>query len=121
VALAADIETGGAAGALGVLSQAKAAADEAESTSGFWAAFFNSVSMIIVTELGDKTFFIAAVLAMRHDRLLIFAGAMGGSAVATQESSDFGPCSPPPLTSHDHSRCFDRHDNIIGGDRQRAA
>lgn len=33
--------------------------------------------MIIVTELGDKTFFIAAVLAMRDDRLLIFGGAIG--------------------------------------------
>ncbi len=33
--------------------------------------------MIIVTELGDKTFFIAAVLAMRDDRLMIFGGAIG--------------------------------------------
>jgi len=31
-----------------------------DSTS-FWAAFINSLIMIIVTELGDKTFFIAAV------------------------------------------------------------
>jgi len=44
---------------------------------GFWPAFFNSLSMILVTELGDKTFFIAAVLAMRYDRLLIFGGAIG--------------------------------------------
>lgn len=44
---------------------------------GFWPAFFKSLSMIIVTELGDKTFFIAAVLAMRYDRLLVFGGAIG--------------------------------------------
>jgi putative Ca2+/H+ antiporter (TMEM165/GDT1 family) len=44
---------------------------------GFWGAFVNSLSMIIVTELGDKTFFIAAVLAMRDDRLMIFGGAIG--------------------------------------------
>lgn len=34
----------------------------------FWSAFLNSVAMIIVTELGDKTFFIAAILAMQHPR-----------------------------------------------------
>lgn len=34
----------------------------------FWASFGNSVIMIIVTELGDKTFFIAAILAMQYDR-----------------------------------------------------
>ena len=39
-----------------------------DSSIGFWAAFVNSLIMIIVTELGDKTFFIAAVLAMRQVR-----------------------------------------------------
>ena len=28
----------------------------------FWAAFFNSLAMILVTEIGDKTFFIAAIM-----------------------------------------------------------
>jgi len=32
--------------------------------------------VIIVTELGDKTFFIAAILAMRHGRMVVYAGAM---------------------------------------------
>jgi Ca2+/H+ antiporter, TMEM165/GDT1 family len=50
---------------------------DGDPVNGFWAAFFNSVTMIIVTELGDKTFFIAAVLAMRYDRWLIFTGAIG--------------------------------------------
>lgn len=49
----------------------------AELSSNFWGAFVNSVSMILVTEIGDKTFFIAAVLAMRYDRILVFAGAIG--------------------------------------------
>jgi hypothetical protein len=35
---------------------------------GFWSAFVNSLVMIWATELGDKTFFIAAILAMRHER-----------------------------------------------------
>ena len=54
------------------------AGEAGDLSSSFWQAFFNSVSMIIVTELGDKTFFIAAVLAMRYDRLVIFSGAIGG-------------------------------------------
>lgn len=46
-------------------------------TSNFFAATINSLAMIIVTEIGDKTFFIAAVLAMRHGRIVVYAGAMG--------------------------------------------
>lgn len=34
----------------------------------FWPAFVHSIGMIIATELGDKTFFIAAILAMKHER-----------------------------------------------------
>ena len=45
----------------------------------FAASGINSLFMIIVTELGDKTFFIAAVLAMRAGRLVVYAGAMGKS------------------------------------------
>jgi Ca2+/H+ antiporter, TMEM165/GDT1 family len=43
----------------------------------FISATVNSLIMILVTEIGDKTFFIAAVLAMRHGRLTVYAGAMG--------------------------------------------
>jgi Ca2+/H+ antiporter, TMEM165/GDT1 family len=43
---------------------------------GFMHAFLASLSVIIVSELGDKTFFIAAIMAMRHPRLTVFAGAM---------------------------------------------
>ena len=39
--------------------------------------------MILVCEMGDKTFFIAAIMAMRHDRLVIFAGAISALAVMT--------------------------------------
>lgn len=41
------------------------------------SAIVNSFFMILVTEIGDKTFFIAAVLAMRNGRLIVYAGAMG--------------------------------------------
>ena len=39
---------------------------------GFIHAFVASLSVIIVSELGDKTFFIAAIMAMRHPRLVAF-------------------------------------------------
>lgn len=38
-------------------------------------ALVQSLSMIIVSEIGDKTFLIAAILAMRHPRLAVFLGA----------------------------------------------
>lgn len=49
----------------------------------FIHAFVSSVSVIIVSELGDKTFFIAAIMAMRHSRLTVFIGAIGALGVMT--------------------------------------
>lgn len=43
---------------------------------GFFNAFTSSTAMIIATEIGDKTFFIAAVLSMRNPRLFVFGGAI---------------------------------------------
>lgn len=52
-------------------------------TLGFLHGFVAAISVIIVSELGDKTFFIAAIMAMRHSRLTIFVGAMGALASMT--------------------------------------
>lgn len=49
------------------------------SRSGFAAAF----SLIFVSEIGDKTFFIAALLAMRHSRLLVLLGAATALSLMT--------------------------------------
>lgn len=57
---------------------------------GFVHAFVASFSVIIVSELGDKTFFIAAIMAMRHPRLTVFAGAIGALALMTVLSAVFG-------------------------------
>jgi len=46
--------------------------------------------MIIVSELGDKTFFIAAIMAMRHPRQLVFCAAVAALAVMTIFSSLIG-------------------------------
>ncbi|KAF6772271.1 hypothetical protein AHF37_08223 [Paragonimus kellicotti] len=42
-----------------------------------------SLYVIIISELGDKTFFIAAIMAMQHPRCLVYAGAMGALATMT--------------------------------------
>ncbi|XP_012279891.1 transmembrane protein 165 [Orussus abietinus] len=57
---------------------------------GFIHGFIASLSVIIVSELGDKTFFIAAIMAMRHPRLTVFAGAITALALMTILSVIFG-------------------------------
>lgn len=46
--------------------------------------------MILVSELGDETFIIAAIMAMRHPRAIVFAGAIGALAVMTVLSTALG-------------------------------
>jgi len=66
-------------------------ADEfADSTLSFWHAFVASISVILVSEIGDKTFFIAAIMAMRHSRLTVFAGALTALFLMTVLSSTLG-------------------------------
>jgi len=50
---------------------------------GLVHAFVASLSVIVVSELGDKTFFIAAIMAMRHSRITVFAGAISALALMT--------------------------------------
>ncbi|XP_069696918.1 putative divalent cation/proton antiporter TMEM165 isoform X2 [Periplaneta americana] len=61
-----------------------------KSNLGFIHAFIASISVIIVSELGDKTFFIAAIMAMRHPRLTVFLGALTALALMTVLSVVFG-------------------------------
>eukprot|EP00927_Polykrikos_kofoidii_P034352 TRINITY_DN2915_c0_g1_i1.p1 TRINITY_DN2915_c0_g1~~TRINITY_DN2915_c0_g1_i1.p1 ORF type:complete len:324 (+),score=50.88 TRINITY_DN2915_c0_g1_i1:68-973(+) len=61
-------------------------------------SFVESFAMIIVTELGDKTFFIAALLAMRNDRLPVFCGAAGALAAMTVLSAAIGHTLPALLS-----------------------
>ncbi|KAG8188870.1 hypothetical protein JTE90_018275 [Oedothorax gibbosus] len=57
---------------------------------GFIHAFLAAVSVILVSELGDKTFFIAAIMAMRHPRITVFLGAMSALTVMTILSACLG-------------------------------
>lgn len=56
----------------------------------FVHGFIASLSVILVSELGDKTFFIAAIMAMRHSRVTIFTGAIAALALMTILSAVFG-------------------------------
>lgn len=47
------------------------------------SAFTAGLLLIVVSELGDKTFFIAVILAMRHSRRLIYAGVIAALALMT--------------------------------------
>merc|ERR1712216_411643 len=60
------------------------------SLQGFWEAFTSSVAMILATEVGDKTFFIAAVMSMKHDRFAVFSGAILALIVMTVLSTAMG-------------------------------
>jgi len=62
------------------------------------AAFGNSLAMTIATELGDKTFFIAALLAMRHGRRSVFLGAYAALVAMTIISSGIGVVSSSLLS-----------------------
>lgn len=53
-------------------------------------AFTAGLLLITVSELGDKTFFIAAILAMRHPRRFVFVGAVAALALMTVLSVLFG-------------------------------
>jgi len=60
------------------------------SDDNFLHGFLAALSVIIVSELGDKTFFIAAILSMKHPRLTVFAGAILSLAIMHVMASFFG-------------------------------
>lgn len=73
------------------LGMASVIHDEVE---GSVQALVQSFAMIIVSEIGDKTFLIAAILAMRHPRMLVFAGAFGSLVVMSILSAAMGHLLP---------------------------
>lgn len=60
-------------------------------------AVWSSFSMIVVSEIGDKTFLIAAILAMRQPRPIVFLGAFGALAVMSVLSALLGVMFPTLL------------------------
>ncbi|XP_051144707.1 GDT1-like protein 4 [Andrographis paniculata] len=56
--------------------------------------FSKSLAMTILSEIGDKTFFAAAILAMRHPRRLVLSGCLGALIVMTILSAVVGWAAP---------------------------
>eukprot|EP01059_Diplonema_ambulator_P004335 TRINITY_DN1403_c0_g1_i1.p1 TRINITY_DN1403_c0_g1~~TRINITY_DN1403_c0_g1_i1.p1 ORF type:complete len:283 (+),score=117.90 TRINITY_DN1403_c0_g1_i1:46-894(+) len=66
--------------------------------SGTWLeSVMSSWFMILVSEIGDKTFFIACLMAMRNDRLTVFLGAMSALGAMTILSAAMGHIVPTLL------------------------
>ncbi|KAL0581275.1 GCR1-dependent translation factor 1 [Marasmius crinis-equi] len=61
---------------------------------GSMEALVQSFAMIIVSEIGDKTFLIAAILAMSNPRFVVFAGAFGSLVVMSILSAAMGHILP---------------------------
>jgi len=71
--------------------------------AGAASAFVASFSTIVVSELGDKTFFIAAIMAMRYNRIAVLAGALFALFLMTAISTGFGTLVTslvPPFYTH---------------------
>merc|ERR1719162_2854496 len=73
----------------------------------FWNGFTTSTTMIIATEIGDKTFFIAAVLSMRNSRYSVLFGSVMALVCMTVLSTLMGLILPSILPKS--------YTHIIGG------
>ncbi|XP_022747794.1 GDT1-like protein 3 [Durio zibethinus] len=69
---------------------------------GIFDGFFTSLSMIIVSEIGDETFIIAALMAMRHPKSTVLSGALAALIVMTVLSTGLGRI-VPNLISRKHT------------------
>ena len=74
--------------ALDLASVSGGASAIATSTNEFLAGFaetgfYQAFSLVFLSEIGDKTFFIAGLLAMKTSRLISFIGSVGALAVMT--------------------------------------
>ena len=50
----------------------------------------SSITVILVSEIGDKTFFIAAILAMTNNKLVVFLAALAALYIMTIVSAALG-------------------------------
>lgn len=57
-------------------------------------SYLLSLTMILFSEIGDKTFLIAALMAMKHDRLLVFSAAFSALIAMTILSAVLGHALP---------------------------
>lgn len=69
---------------------------------GLFDALFASFSMILVSEIGDETFIIAALMAMRHPKSIVLSGALSALIIMTVLSTGLGRI-VPNLISKKHT------------------
>ncbi|KAL2198752.1 hypothetical protein P885DRAFT_76355 [Corynascus similis CBS 632.67] len=75
----------------------KASGFEDEDNDGIiqpFHSFMLSYTMIIFSEIGDKTFLVAALMAMKHDRLVVFSAALSALVAMTVLSALLGHTVP---------------------------
>ncbi|KAH0711456.1 hypothetical protein KY289_007415 [Solanum tuberosum] len=75
---------------------------DVDSNLGTLDALFASLSMILVSEIGDETFIIAALMAMRHPKSIVLSGALSALFVMTILSTGLGRI-VPNLISRKHT------------------
>lgn len=83
---------GSAAAAAAAIPDQSSQGDQPDTPS--YNAFLMSISMIVVSEIGDKTFLIAALMAMRNSRLVVFSSAFSSLVVMTVLSGIVGHALP---------------------------
>lgn len=57
-------------------------------------SYLLSLTMILVSEVGDKTFLVAALMAMKHDRMVVFSAAFSALFAMTLLSAVLGHAVP---------------------------
>lgn len=81
-------------------SSAKTGADVDEESAGVIRplhSFVLSLTMILFSEIGDKTFLVAALMAMKHDRMVVFSAAFSALITMTLLSAILGHTVPALL------------------------
>ncbi|PKS12067.1 hypothetical protein jhhlp_001363 [Lomentospora prolificans] len=82
------------------LSHGDGSLDTEEGVIQPFHSFILSLTMILVSEVGDKTFLVAALMAMKHDRMVVFSAAFAALLVMTVLSAVLGQAVPTLLSQH---------------------
>lgn len=94
-----DLGVGAAASTGEIFSTRTIIVQDEKKYSGLQALLM-SLMVILVSEIGDKTFLIAAVMAMQHPRLLIFSAAIAALLVMTVLSALMGQVLPQLISKN---------------------